>query len=224
MEEDPTKDEKTDEQINEEIDKETEFFENLLKTIGVDIDGISEKIEVLKKSKESKDPQACITALHDLLNTIGESTETAAPGIKLLKKEAISALKPIIDLLLKDSLVDIYGYLEEIKADCVEQTLEAHKRMNGAKAKLLADSVNQYIENGFSREEALTFIRAELGKPQYISLNYSPHSFTSQESQRTKEQIISDFMKVAQEDPEILLKLLLTARNKFARTSHRESE
>jgi len=194
------------------------FIESLLEAIGINGERISEKITALEQAKENDDADAFLAALHELLDTIGESTETASPEIGRLRTEFVGILKPIIDVLVKDSVIDIYAYIENARIAAAQTTLEAHKKMNELNAELIADEIECYKKKGLTKKEALELIKTRLGRPQNISLSFPTTHVAAQtgSAKKSKKEIIGDFVNLAQQDPEALIKAMTSMRGSFA--------
>lgn len=212
--EDDTKENKENtgkkEKAGKEFHGKLEFFEDFLKTLGLDVDGISEKIEKLEKAKDANASEAYLMAFHELLETVGDSTETAAPEIKKFKKEIVGILTPIVDVLIKDSLIGMYIYAENMRAEATDGTMETHKKMNKLNANLIADEIQCLEGEGLSRKEAMEIIKAKISQPKYSPTSFSPNYITMRKdgSEKSKKEVIDDFVNLAKTDPRVLIKMV----------------
>lgn len=212
-----TIDNKKENQTEKESEEgKQDFVELLLGAIGMDLDGISKKIEELEKARNDKDPVAYIGTLDSLLNLIGESTGNAAPEIEKIKRKAIEIIKPLIDLFIKDSLIDTLQYAQEMKVDAYKRTTDVRKEIYKLEAKSLFDQVTCLVEAGFTKKESLDLIKTKLGRPPQ-NISFSPTMNKALLSnQRSKEQIVNDFIKLTKDNPETLLKVLSLVQSSFS--------
>ncbi|MFA6097356.1 MAG: hypothetical protein WC788_07060 [Candidatus Paceibacterota bacterium] len=194
------------------------FIESILEALGINGERISEKITAVEQAKENDDADAYLAALHELLDTIGESAETASPEIGKLRSEVVGIIRPIIDVLVKDSVIDIYAYIENARIEAAQTTLEAHKKMNELNAELIANEIECYKKKGLTKKEAIELIKTRLGRPQNISLSFPTTHVAAQagSAKKSKKEIISDFVNLAQQDPEALIKAMTSMRESFA--------
>lgn len=201
---------KEEERINE-LNAKLEFAKNFLSAIGIDAESIQTKIDAIEEAKKNNDPQALIAALHDLLNTVGESTESAMPEIKQFKTEAIGVLKPIIDLLIKDSLLDIVSYVSNMQVESVERTKNTNEKLHELEAESRAHMLKCYTDKGFTRKEAVDLIKTELARPRNTSLSLPTTSVTAQScgtDARSDENIVNDFVNLTRKNPKLLIEML----------------
>jgi len=205
--------ERTEEEI---IEEEKDLFEEILKTMGIDLELLAPLLEKIRTSSQQNNGEEFMQAVHSLLGFVGDSTEKTRPEMQKFRKEIFASLKPFIDEIVKASLLEAIVYIEEARADAGEQTLNAHERMQATEAALIADMIDALVATDkISRAEALEIVKIKVGRTQNISLSFPTTKVSSNASgnrTKSKEEVINDFMKLTQENPEEMLNLLFSPK------------